>query len=396
MKTTRLILATAATLTAIGAQGQAKVSPNPMLPAYGTPIQVELDGTDASTYLPATRYSIVGQQITIDYEYLGVGFGPFGLEFGDVPLDLGELAPGNYSMTARLHDINQAANAAPKVVTGSIAVVPPDSWGLYTVPVAPQAHAATSVTLKSAAYFDPASMKATVSGNVVRVDFVYNNTALAGGSTPDGMRTWGSVRIPADLASGTYRLEGWGRVANGQPEKFFERTVTVARTTPVIEYYSPSLDHYFMTLDPNDIAQVEAGRYGDWKRTGQAFNAWARASDAPPNAVPVCRFYALGPNSHFYTGSAAECDFLKGLEQQGRAQDAAAGRRFMGWAYEGIAFYTVLPVNGDCPAGMKPVFRHYNDRYEYNDSNHRFTSDVRQRYAMSGWNDEGAQMCAPL
>src|SRR5689334_9418312 len=342
MRKTRSFIAMAAALAAFAAHGQAKLSADPMLPAYGTSVQIDLDSADYPTYLPATRYSISGSQVVIDYEYLGVGFGPWGPEFGGAPLELGELVPGNYTITARLHDINQPANAAPTVLTSSLAVVPPDSWGIYPVPAAPQAHSATSVTVRSAAYLDPASMKATVSGNVVRVDFVYNNTAPATGAAPDGMRTWASVRIPADLGSGTYRIEGWGRVPNGQPEKFFERTITVAKTTPVVEYYSAALDHYFMTLDPNDIAQIEAGRYGDWKRTGQKFNAWARAADAPANAVPVCRFYALGPNSHFYTGSAAECDFLKSLEQQLRSQDAAAGRRYMGWAYEGIAFYTVL------------------------------------------------------
>ena len=395
MKKTRSFLAVAAALAALGAHGQAKVSPNPMLPSYGTSVQIELDDSDM-TYLPATRYAITGSQIVIDYEYVDVAFGPFGMEFGNEPLDLGELVPGNYTVTARLHDINQSANAAPKVATSSLAVVPPGSWGIYPVPAAPQAHSATSVTLKSAAYLDPKSLKATVSGSVVRVDFVYNNAAPATGAAPDGMQTWASVRIPADLAPGTYTLEGWGRILNGQAEKFFTQTVTVAKTTPVIEYYAAATDHYFMTANPNDIAAVEAGRYGDWKRTGQKFNAWLNSADAPANAVPVCRFYALGPNSHFYTGSASECDFLKSLEQQQRAQDEAAGRRFMGWAYEGVAFYTVLPQNGNCPAGMAPVVRHYNDRYQYNDSNHRFTSNLTQRSAMTGWIDEGVQMCAPL
>ena len=252
------------------------------------------------------------------------------------------------------------------------------------------------MTLKSAAYFDPASMRASVSGSVVRVDFVYSATAPATGSAPQGMQAYGSVRIP-QLAPGTYRIEGWGRTADGAPEKFFERTVSVASSTPVVEYYSPSLDHYFMSINADEIALLDAGRQGDWKRTGSRFNAWLRTQDAPGGAVPVCRFFAAGPKSHFFTASASECDYLKSLEQQQRRADSAAGRTFQGWAYEGIAFYSVLPRDGGCPAGMQAINRFYNNRYAQNDSNHRFIADPTLRAAMSvSWNDEGSRFCSPL
>jgi len=199
------------------------------------------------------------------------------------------------------------------------------------------------------------------------------------------------------LNPGSYRVEGWGRTSDGVPEKFFERTLAISSATPVVEYYSPSRDHYFMSINPEEVASLDQGRTSDWRRTGQQFKAWVRASDAPANAVPVCRFYALGPDSHFFTASATECANLKALEQQQRKADAAAGRRFEGWGYEGIAFYSILPRDGSCPAGMSPVNRFYNNRYAQNDSNHRFTGDPLQRSAMSvGWNDEGSQFCGPL
>ena len=396
MKNTRLLFAAAFSFAAVAAHGQARLASDPMLPTYGTTVEVKLDAADYPSYLPATRYSISGSQITIDFEYLGVGFGPWTPDFGDGQLELGEMVPGNYTVTARLHDINQPANAAPKVLTGSLAVVPPGSWGIYTVPSEPLAYSPTNVTIKSAAYFDPSSMRATVSGNLVRVDFVYSNTAPTSGSGPQGWQAYGSVKIPS-LPPGSYRVEGWGRTSDGAPEKFFERTVAVSSATQVVEYYSPSRDHYFMSINPDEIAQLDQGRTSDWRRTGQQFKAWLRASDAPPGAVPVCRFFALGPDSHFFTASATECAYLKSLEQQQRAQDAAAGRRFQGWGYEGIAFYSVLPRNGGCPAGMSPINRFYNNRYAQNDSNHRFTGDLRQRAAMGvAWNDEGAQFCGPL
>jgi hypothetical protein len=384
----------AAAIFAGSVHADPKVSANPMLPAYGQPVQIELQDFGWMTYLPVTRYAIAGNAISIDYEYLSVGFGPFGPDFGVTPLEVGELAPGNYQVTARFRDIANP-NDAPLVVSSSIAVVPPGPWGVYTVPVEPQARSATQAVVKSAAYVDPASMHASLSGNVVRVDFVY--AAQPAGSPPpaEGMAMFGSVDLPG-LAPGSYRLEGWGRTATGAPEKFFERAFVVAPTTPVVEYYSPALDHYFMALGADEIALLDRGAQGDWKRTGYGFKAWAKATDAPVGASAVCRFYARGPNSHFFTASRQECDGLKALEQQQRAEASAAGKPFLGWGYEGIAFYALMPKDGQCPAGTSAVHRAYNKRAAQNDSNHRFTVDSVQQVAMAiSWADEGVQLCSP-
>ena len=376
------------------AHADPKLSANPMLPTYGQPVQIELQDFGWMTYLPVTRYAIAGDAITIDYEYLSVGFGPFGPDFGVTPLELGELAPGNYKVTARFSDIANP-DAAPLVVSSSLAVVPPGAWGVYTLPAEPQARAATKAVVKSAAYIDPSSMRASLSGNVVRVDFVYSPQPPGTGPVADGMAMYGSVAMP-NLAPGSYRLEGWGRTATGTPEKFFERAFAVAPTTPVVEYYSAGLDHYFMALGADEIALLDRGAAGDWKRTGYGFKAWATAADAPAGAVAVCRFYARGPNSHFFTGSRQECDWLKTLEQQQRAQASAAGKPFLGWGYEGIAFYALMPKDGQCPAGTRAVHRAYNHRAAQNDSNHRFTLDPVQQVAMTiEWIDEGVQLCSP-
>jgi hypothetical protein len=237
-------------------------------------------------------------------------------------------------------------------------------------------------------------MRASVSGNVVRVEFTYRADAPAFGTTPAGLATFGSVALPP-LAPGDYRVEGWGRSASGgEFEKFFTRDVRIAAAVPVVEFYSAALDHYFLTAGPDEIALLDSGRDGDWKRTGQKFLAWARAADAPPGSVPVCRFYARGPNSHFYTGSKEECDQLKALEQSQRADAAARGQPFLGWAYETIAFHAPMPQGGYCPYSLRPVFRAYNNRALQLDANHRFMADPMQREAMSvGWVDEGVQLC---
>jgi serine protease len=395
MNKTLSLLAATLLWPALGlAQDPPNIAASPFLPSYGQPVKFELT-SGALIYLPATRYSINGSQITIDYDYLSIGFGPFGPDFGQQPVSIGEIAPGNYTVQARLFDIAEPS-AAPQVVQGSLAVVPPESWGLYTIPVQPQAAAATSVIVKSAAYFDPASMRVSVSGRTVRVNFDYLSNAPGIGSAPDGMQTYGAAPIPTNLTPGNYTIEGWGRTNGGAYEKFFTQAMQVAATTPVLEYYSPRLEHYFMAMGSDEIALLDRGAQGDWKRTGQSFKAWVRPQDASANAVPVCRFYAFGPNSHFFTGSRQECDYLKALEQQGRADASATGKPFLGWGYEGIAFYALVPVNGQCPAGSTPVTRYYNNRAAQGDSNHRFAADVTQQMAMSvtSWVPEGAQFCS--
>jgi hypothetical protein len=150
-----------------------------------------------------------------------------------------------------------------------------------------------------------------------------------------------------------------------------------------------------MTAGPAEIDTLDAGGGGGWKRTGQSFHAWLTQADAPAGAVPVCRFYAAGPNSHFYTADPSECSMLKALEQQQRPDADAHHVPFMGWSFENIAFWAIPATNGTCPAGTDPVWRAFNNRAAENDSNHRFTADSRQRLAMLGWADEGVAFCAP-
>jgi uncharacterized delta-60 repeat protein len=109
---------------------------------------------------------------------------------------------------------------------------------------------------------------------------------------------------------------------------------------PVIEFYNTLLNHYFITADANEAAGIDAGSAGPgWQRTGQGFRAWTLATGVPPIALPVCRFYGTpgkGPNSHFYTVDLLECD---------------AVRSDPGWLFEGVAFYSVAPLETGCPPG---------------------------------------------
>ena len=143
------------------------------------------------------------------------------------------------------------------------------------------------------------------------------------------------------------------------------------------------------------IALVDRGGQGRLKRTSQAFRAWARARRRAPAGGGVCRFYARGAQLALLHRERQECDELKALEQLQRQQAAARGEPFLGWAYETIAFWALMPQSGQCPGGMRPVYRAYNDRAAQIDSNHRFMTDPGQRAAMLiGWIDEGAHLCA--
>ncbi len=389
-------LAAAAALQAFaqGAPAAPSIGASPAIPGYGDAVTMEL-GAMPPVFLPATRYTRSGSTITIDYEYLPASFGPFDPQFGYQRLSLGELPPGNYTVQARLVDIDHP-NDAPQTATTNVAVVPPADWGVYVVPQQPRSNEPVNMLVRSAAYFDPATLKASVSGDQIRVDFEYRASAPTGGPAPSGLTSFASVSV-GRLPAGNYHVEAWARPdTGGDSQRYFVRDFPVSPQSTVVEFYQEGLDHYFMSAGAAEIDLLDGGGQGGWKRTGQSFHAWSRAEDAPSNAHPVCRFYAAGPNSHFYTGDESECAYLKALEQSGRADAAARGAPFLGWAYEGIAFWALVPTDGQCPSGSDPVWRAYNNRAAENDSNHRFTADPQQHVAMAlGWIDEGVAFCSP-
>ena len=101
----------------------------------------------------------------------------------------------------------------------------------------------------------------------------------------------------------------------------------------------------------------------------------------------VCRFYAPGVHSHFFTLDPAECALLK-----------TPGS---GWIYEGIAFVVAAPAGGSCPitftySGIRQaIYRLYNNRSAFGDTTHRYTHDldVRQALVDRGWISEGIAFC---
>ena len=166
------------------------------------------------------------------------------------------------------------------------------------------------------------------------------------------------------------------------------RVIGTETTTTVTEFYNSTLNHYFITANPDEATAIDNGAAGPgWSRTGEAWK-----SGGPSR---VCRFYGSpdldpatgqrrGPNGHFYTISEEECALVK--------TDA-------GWKFESYDFSGWKPAaNGSCAAGTRAVKRAYNNRFAVNDSNHRYaTSDaVYNAMLAAGWTGEGTVFCAPL
>lgn len=169
-------------------------------------------------------------------------------------------------------------------------------------------------------------------------------------------------------------------------------TVIYEQQIAVVEYYNTFLDHYFLTATPVEMDAIEHGSAGaGWSRTGLSFVAYP-ATPLPFEVCPgdcgrpVSRFHGtpgLGPNSHFYTAELPEAEALM-----------LPGS---GWTFERTEFSIALPdANGHCAASQVPVHRFYNNRWMFNDSNHRYVTDQgeRDRMRARGWIDEGVHFCA--
>ncbi len=154
-----------------------------------------------------------------------------------------------------------------------------------------------------------------------------------------------------------------------------------------LEYYNPTLDHYFITADTDEMSVLDSGAIPGWYQTGNNFTVWDGAAG---RAGPVCRYY-IPPgygDSHFFSASADECAIVAikfpFLEKESDA-----------------AFYIALPdlQTGACAAGELPVYRLWNGR---TDANHRYTTSaaikaqmIAQGYVAEGYGPDAVDMCSP-
>ena len=154
----------------------------------------------------------------------------------------------------------------------------------------------------------------------------------------------------------------------------------------VVEFHHAPSGQYFITADQAEAAFLDAGGLGpDWIRTGETFRAWPRDASTADTTVDVCRFFGvpgIGPNSHFLTGNEVECSGLKNDPR---------------WIYEGIAFRTALPTEGQCPPGYSSVVRLWLPGANPTLTRHRYVIDSATiaTMAATGWTVEGPVFCAP-
>ena len=394
MRIRSLAALVAAALVPAAASASPALTTQPSQPFYAQPVTVKVSGFNQWLYIPAMRHTRSGNTLSFDYEYASDFFGPARPDFGNAPVPLGEMTPGTYSARLVFHDIARPT-VPPEAYDTTFVVPPPDQPGAYLVPVQPRAQQAANIVLVGSHNLDPASVRVAVQGTVVTVSYQYAADSPVDPSRPPpaGLVPWTVVPLAA-LASGDYTLQWQGTPRAGGAANGSQRTFQVLKQSAVVEFYAESTDHYFMSLDAADIDLLDRPGSG-WKRTGYEFFAFQNQAEAPAGAQPICRFYASGPNSHFYA-APADCAYLKNQETQLRAEAAKAGTAYTGWAYERIAFYAILPSGEQCPANTNSVWRAYNNRAAQNDSNHRYASSGAIQAAMSfTWQGEGVKFCSP-
>ena len=153
-------------------------------------------------------------------------------------------------------------------------------------------------------------------------------------------------------------------------------------TVTVVEYYSATMNHYFLTTHPDEEDLLDRAVIKGWQRTGYSFRAYIIAD---VGLSGVCRFYYTNNvvDSHFYTASSQECDKLIGEKI---------------WQYEETGFFVRMPdAFGQCPATTQAIKRLYNNGAG-GFPNHRYANDatVVQQMRDRGWTLEGTVFCAPV
>ena len=149
-----------------------------------------------------------------------------------------------------------------------------------------------------------------------------------------------------------------------------------------VEFYNPSLDHYFITAEPAEAAMLDAGVVvPGWRRTHFDFKVYPAGT---PAGLPACRFFGtppLGPNSHFFTIDPAECAKVKANPL---------------WTFESIAFAADPPLAGDCPRGAHSRPAPVQQRHGRTGQPPLHDEPVAERRALqaAGWIVEGPVFCA--
>src|SRR5207248_7621892 len=197
-------------------------------------------------------------------------------------------------------------------------------------------------------------------GGSCTLTFFFTPTAL--GSRPANL----VVDAPQLASLVILSIGGTGSTATGPPPA----------DADIVEFVYPPANHYFLTASAEEAAILDAS--GLWVRTGFHFHAWS-VDNAAAGTLPVCRFTGtpnIGPNSHFFSANAVECDIVGANPY---------------WVYEGTAFRALVPAAGVCGSGMTPVIRFFWPGTDVVSVRHRYIVDPSEaaRMRTAGWIEEG-------
>lgn len=251
-----------------------------------------------------------------------------------------------------------------------------------TVPASPKAYEPFALEIVTRREDAGTLIAINVSGNVITIE--HQTDAGADFIPPGGLMTVNIPGLPAGdytVVSKEFSSGGFDSGGYLYPDQTTSFSIDEAPPTQqVYALYLPDSKRYFITASEQEKEEIR----GYAVPVDVGFNAWPADGPAPASALPVCRFYSSLVNSHFYTGSEEECEYLK--------RDDSA------WAYEGIAFQALVPsAGGTCMQGTDPVWRLYNNRFEQLDTNHRFVANLGIYHSMigDGWLGAGAAFCSP-
>lgn len=386
--------------------------------------QVEPEINGAIETLPAGglvgTWKVGGRIVTvlsttqIDQEHGGVAVGAIVQVHGSLNAD--------NSLTASRIEVKTSVVATPNPavptveIQGTVDALPAGLLGTWTIAGRPVVvNAATVLNAESGTFAVGATVE--VHGSLQAAgDFVatrIERKAGVGAAVP-AARFWGRITaLPATGLLGSWRIDtatlvevtartsvhvdngpvvigatvevsGWpqadGVIVADEIETRSSVGQMAAQGPLAVEYRNAQLGHFFVTASVAEIALLDGGAFGGaWVRTGETFKTGG--------AQAVCRFYGMpprGPNSHFFTADATECEHVMG--------------DFAAWTFEDHAFSTTPAANGQCPPGLVAVHRFYNNPTRSDDMNHRFTTSPAAFNATValGWVHEGVVMCAPL
>ena len=174
---------------------------------------------------------------------------------------------------------------------------------------------------------------------------------------------------------------------------FFSRGVAIAalmfafnavnawgQAVTVVEYYSKTLDAYFITGRASEQATLDT--VAAFQRTGMTFTA-VSAGSAPASLTKICRFYISTAtpytSSHFYGRQSIDCEPLR-------------TQNLPGFTYEDYDFAVPAPV-ASCAS---PIYRGFRVGANGKTSNHRYSAGAAD-YASAvaaGYVGEAAVFCA--